>query len=92
MADNTVSIVLQVDTTAGTSFGTAQQIGVVIPTDTTKIYTDSTAARGLAFNAPFLTPLPGTEVAITITLYMFDQQEGRVPNRGMILRLSNEGT
>lgn len=85
-------ILTQTDTTAGTSFGTSQQIGVVIPTDTTKIYTDSTAARGLAFSSPLVSPVPGTEVAITITLYVFDQQEGRVPNRGMILRLSNEGT
>lgn len=85
-------ILTQVDTTAGTSFGTAQQIGAVVPTDTTKVFTDSTAARGLAFTATLLAPVPGAQVAINITPYVFDQQEGQVPNRGIILRLSNEGT
>jgi hypothetical protein len=31
-------------------------------------------------------------VVIPVTEYLFDEQEGNVVNRGMILRLSNEGT
>ena len=85
-------ILTQTDTLAGTSFGSGPEIGIVIPTDTTKIYTDSTASRPLAFKESLAAAVPLAQVAIPVTAYYFDQQEGRVPNRGMILRLSNEGT
>ena len=32
------------------------------------------------------------EVTINVIEYLFDQQEGDVPNHGMLLRVSNEGT
>ena len=53
---------------------------------------------GVVTDVRTLTPLPQqrpgrtTTVTVTVTPYFFDQQEGRIPNRGMVLALPNEGT
>lgn len=79
------------DSTAGNSFGTATLIGVIVPEDTTTITSPATNNRVLGFSAR-MTTVPGVQVPIVVTPYFFDIQEGTVPDRGMILRLSNEGT
>jgi hypothetical protein len=81
----------QVHTTAGTSFGASQALGVIVPDDTTTIFSRATNNRAFGFSAT-LTTFPGIEVPIVVTSYIFDIREGTVPDRGMILRLSNEGT
>jgi hypothetical protein len=84
-------ILTQVDTLTGTSFGTTPSFGAVIPADTVKIYRDSTALRGLAFKT-LLVAVPGAHTTLAVTPYVFDIQEKHVPDLGMILRLSNEGS
>ena len=85
-------VLTQVDTLDGESFSSGLvNLGVVVPVDTTQIFGQATALRPIAFAAP-LSAVPGTSIVIPVTPYIFDIQEGNVPNRGMILRLSNEGT
>jgi len=84
-------VLTQVDTLDGFAFGTGPNLGVVVPSDTTQIFSDSTALRPIAFATP-LTAIANTTVSIPVTPYIFDIQEGDVRDRGMILRVSNEGT
>jgi hypothetical protein len=84
-------IVTQVETADGSVFGEGPQLGIIVPTDTTAIFSEEQNTRPLSFTAT-LAPLPGSTVALNVTPYLFDQQENAVSNRGMILRLSNEGT
>jgi len=79
-----------------TIFGTGPQVGVIVPsdsvlTDSTRVYSLAENNRPLAFQTS-LTALAEAQVVIPVTAYFFDQQEKSVVNRGMILRLSNEGT
>ena len=79
-----------------TIFGVGPNVGIVVPSDavladSSRVYGESENNRGLAFQTE-LAPAPGSLVVIAVTAYLFDQQEGTVRNRGMILRLSNEGT
>ena len=87
------------------TFGIGPNVGVVVPSnavldDSTLVYTESENSRALAFqtdeipytDVPPIGPAPGGQVLIAVTEYLFDQQEGTVKNRGMILRLSNEGS
>jgi hypothetical protein len=83
-------VLTQVDTLDGRAFGAGTHLGVVVPTDTSQIFSDATARRPVAFRAP-LAAAPNSEVAILVTPYLFDIQEGNVPDRGMILRVSDEG-
>jgi hypothetical protein len=80
----------QVDS-AGLIFGNGPSIGVMIPSDTSLVYTEAQNQLGLSFSTR-LDKLPGSQVSLNVTAYLLDQQEGSVPNTGMILRLSNEGT
>ena len=84
-------IVTQVEAADGAVFGEGPQLGIIVPSDTTAIFSEAQNTRPLSFSAT-LAPLPGTPVVLDVTPYIFDQQENRVSNRGMILRLSNEGT
>jgi hypothetical protein len=85
-------VLTQVDTLDGDSFSSGLvSLGVVVPNDTTQIFSQATALRPIAF-ATALNPVPNTSVVVPVTPYIFDIQEGNVPDRGMILRLSNEGT
>lgn len=84
-------VLTQVDSLDGTSFGSGPQLGVIVPRDTDSLYTINENRRALAFSAA-LVALPRTQVTIPVTAYAFDVQEGTVPDRGLILRLSNEGT
>lgn len=84
-------VLTQVDSTAGLSFGTGPSVGVMIPSDTTQVFSEEQNTLGLSFSTT-LDDVPGSDVSINITAYMLDQQEGSVENTGMILRLSNEGT
>jgi len=79
-----------------TLFGTGPQLGIIVPSDSvladsTLVYSLEENNRALAFQTS-ITALPEAQVVIPVTAYLFDQQEGNVVNRGMILRLSNEGT
>lgn len=87
------------------TFGIGPNVGVVVPSnavleDSSLVYTESENSRALAFQTdeiaytavPPIGPQPGGQLIIAVTAYLFDQQEGTVKNRGMILRLSNEGT
>lgn len=83
----------QVDSLSGTSFGSGPAFGVVVPTDSTSIFTREQNLRAFASGfTTSLAALPGTRSVIQVTPYLFDIQEGRVADRGMLLRLSNEGT
>ncbi len=86
-------IVTQIDSLPARSFGDGPALGVVIPADTVlaSIVADSTARRVLAFKTLF-NAAPGNLTSIAVTPYIFDIQEKRVTDHGMILRLSNEGT
>jgi hypothetical protein len=84
-------IVTQVEAADGDVFSEGPQLGIIVPSDTTAIFSVEQNTRPLSFTAT-LAPLPGTTVVLNVTPYIFDQQEGKVSNRGMILRLSNEGT
>lgn len=81
------------DTLAGDSFGSGPAFGVMVPSDSTKIFERSENERAFArgFTAP-LEAVPGAVAPLQVTLYAYDIQEGRVQDRGMLLRLSNEGT
>ena len=82
-----------VDSTAGTSFGASELIGIIVPADTTAATRFSLATNNRVFGFfARLTTFPGIEVSILVTSYAFDLQEGTVTDNGMILRLSNEGT
>ena len=84
-------LILVQATRPDTIFGVGPQIGVIVPKDTTQIYGKAENNRVPGFSAN-LAPDPEAEVVIQVTAYFFDQQEGNVTNRGMLLRLSNEGT
>jgi hypothetical protein len=84
-------VLIQADSTVGLSFGVGPSLGVMIPSDTTQVFSEEQNTLGLSFSTG-LDAAPGEEVSINITAYMLDQQEGTVENVGMILRLSNEGT
>lgn len=84
-------VITQVDSASGLIFGAGPSVGVMIPSDTTQVFSEAQNTLGLSFTAT-LENLPGSQVSLNITAYMLDQQEGTVPNTGMILRLSNEGT
>jgi hypothetical protein len=80
-------------------FGVGPELGVMVPSDavlddSTLVFSEEENTRDLAFRTPVVaTPeTPGNVVAIEVTPYIFDQQEGNVVNRGMLLRLSNEGS
>jgi hypothetical protein len=66
------------------------RLGVIVP-DSLPFTTKSTNERRISFRSSIV-PLGGTTVTMTVTPYLFDQQEGNVPNRGMILALEEEGT
>jgi hypothetical protein len=88
-------VLTPVESTDGTNFGTSQDLGVMIPASLDSVFTLGTNRRGLAFSTDFTGITPGTPitpVAIPVTVYIFDIQEGNVEDTGMILRLSNEGT
>lgn len=69
-----------------TIFGVGPQIGVIVPKDTTQIYTPAENNRAPGFSAA-LAAHPDSEVTIPVTAYFFDQQEKNVTNRGMLLSL-----
>ena len=80
-----------------TIFGTGPNIGISVPSsavdaDSTLVYSVDENNRGLERESETaLTPSPGSLVTINVTTELALQQEVK-PNRGMILRLSNEGT
>ena len=78
-----------VDSLDGSSFGIGPTLGVIVP-DTLAFTNPATNLRTISFRGP-LTPVALSTVIVPITPYVFDQQEGRVPNRGMILGLPLEG-
>jgi hypothetical protein len=84
-------VLTQVDSLDGTGFGLGPRLGAIVPRDTDSLYTLNENRRSLAFSSE-LAALPRSQVTIPITPYAFDIQEGTVPDRGLILRLSNEGT
>jgi len=89
-----------------TIFGVGPNVGVIVPsdaalTDSTLVFSEGENNRPIALPQPesqtdvagvSLTPNAGVQVVMEVTVYLFEQQEGTVKNRGMILRLSNEGT
>ena len=81
----------QVDSASGLILGAGPSVGVMIPSDTSQVFTKEQNTLALSFTAP-LVKLPGSQVSLNVTAYFLDQQEGKVPNTVMILRLSNEGT
>jgi hypothetical protein len=83
-------VLTQVDSLEGQSFGIGPDIGVIVP-DTTDFTNAVTNRRTIAFRGS-VTPVYGTTVTIPVTAYIFDQQEGNVSNRGMLLVLPVEGT
>jgi hypothetical protein len=88
-------VLTPVEPAAGTHFGAAQQLGIVVPANRDSLFTRNTNRRALAFSTVFAGITPGapiTPVVIAVTPYVFDLQEGTVEDNGMILRLSNEGT
>jgi hypothetical protein len=84
-------VLTQVDSASGLSFGTSPSLGVMIPLDTTQVFSEEQNTLALSFSAP-LDNVPGSQVSLNVTAYLLDQQEGTVANSGMILRLSNEGS
>lgn len=80
-----------------TIFGTGPNIGISVPSreveaDSTLVYSENENNRSLEpESVTALTPSPGSLVTINITTEVALQQEGK-QNRGLILRLSNEGT
>jgi hypothetical protein len=80
------------DTTLVDSFDEAlnDRIGVIVPRDTL-VYSRATNAQAASFSGAIVAASLST-VSIPVTPYHFDQQEGKIPNRGMILALANEGT
>jgi hypothetical protein len=85
-------------------FGSGPEIGVMVPRDTSVIFTKAENQKALAFRAPLQAPPEifcesptvvdsgRVRVTIPVSAYLFDQQEGSVNNHGMLLRLSSEGT
>jgi len=82
-----------VDSTAGTSFGASEALGIIVPADTTVAtrFSRATNTRPFEFSTRLVT-FPGIEVPITVTAYAFAIQERISLDRGLILRLANEGT
>ncbi len=80
-----------------TIFGIGPNIGLSVPSsavqdDSTLVFSTDENNRALERESiTELTPSPGSSVTINITAELAFQQEGK-QNRGMILRLSNEGT
>jgi len=86
-------LLTQVDTLTGRSFGDAQSFGVVVPNDTTPGAEFSKKQNELPVSfKSLLSVAPGVTSVIPVTPYVFDQQENHVSNRGLILKLTNEGT
>jgi hypothetical protein len=76
-------------------FGWLREFGVMVPSDSvlidsTLVFSEAENTRALAFSTSI--PAADGTLKIEVTRYLFDQQEGSVVNRGMLLRLSNEGT
>ena len=84
-------VITQVDSASGLAFGSSPSIGVMIPLDTTQVFSEEQNTLALSFST-VLDNLPGAQVSLNVTAYLLDQQEGSVENTGMILRLSNEGS
>jgi hypothetical protein len=85
-------LVLVQATRPDTIFGVGPQIGVIVP-DSTKIYSRSENNRvPVKGTSAELAPDPEAEVVMQVTAYIFGQKESFVPNTGMLLRLSSEGT
>jgi hypothetical protein len=84
-------VLTQVDSASGLSFGDSPSLGVMIPLDTTQVFSEEQNTLALSFSTA-LDNVPGGQVSLNVTAYMLDQQERSVENSGMILRLSNEGS
>jgi hypothetical protein len=83
-------LVTQVDTLSGTSFGSAIELGVIVPPDTL-VYSQAVNNREPDHRGA-IAPDALSTTTIPVTGYILFQQEGDLPNRGMILALPNEGT
>lgn len=84
-----------------TIFGSGPDFGVVVPgkSDPSVIFSKEENDRTPLFRGslssptrlPCTTPTFGDSLVIQVTTYLFDQQDGNVPNNGMLLRLTDEG-
>jgi len=84
-------LLTQMDSLNGIAFGEGPDFGVVVPNRDSLPFDQAQNELPISFRTT-LVALPGSPVSLAVTPYIFDQQEGHVPNRGMILRISNEGT